>query len=440
MRGVRLFSIPLWVALGWLLPLDANAHGSTTDVLQPSAIATVSDVAQLASPLLRWAAIALMVACAVAMFRWLRRQRAALREGLPSPSEVDAEWLAQHVFSLTPELVGALYDRRVAWPEVAALVARMSGESKLASRVATGEQGWGNLELWLLVDREELSGYERELVESLFFAKRTTSGEAVQEAYRSVGFDPAAILRRHLEPALQGLVGAGPVLTRGLGLGLAACLLASIAAVASGAAGVVVACAVAAFAAVGPLGAKWAAARWRRGPDRTDSETLPFALGAGASLLALAAMLAAWPSLRPLEAGLALAWSVVGSVLAARVVGSKESAQGLGLRRNLLAARRYFQSELERAEPRIDDEWLPYLIALDLKAAVDHWYLAYGRLDTAARRERQVGAGATEQGWTGGAGAYGGVGAAGAWIAATLGLTVAAPGRRRGTSAELGYQ
>jgi hypothetical protein len=406
-----------------------------------------------ASPILRLAAVAVLVVAALLIFAWLRRGRDAMlaesrRESAPpSPEQIDQEWLERHVFSLTPELVGALYDRRVAWPEVAALVARMSGESKLASRVATGAQGWSNLELWLLVDRQELLGYERELVESLFFAERTTSGAAVQEAYRSVGFDPAAILRRHLKAACDDLLGARPVFTWPLRLALAASALAFGAAIVLGASGAPSVCVAAVLAALGPLTASRLAARRRRDPRREGAETGAFAVCAGASAVALGALIAAWPSLGTLEVIGFAGFGLVGSALTARIVGSRESARGLALRRNLLTARQYFATELARSEPRIQDEWLPYLIALDLKGAVDHWYLAFGRVETAARQERlaeqrasrEAAGAASDPAWTGGAGAYGGVGAAGAWIAATSSLMVAAPGRRRPLATELGY-
>jgi hypothetical protein len=322
----------------------------------------------------------------------------------------------------------------------------MSGESKLASRVAGGAQGWGNLELWLLVDRQELSGYERELVESLFFAERTTSGDAVQEAYRSVGFDPAAILRRHLKASCDDLLGTRPVFTWPLRFALGASALGLVAALALGASGAAPVCVAAVLAALGPLSASRLAARFRRDPNRDDTESVPFAVSAGASALALGVLIALWPALGLLEVVIFAGWSLVGSALAARVVATREDARGLALRRSLLAARQFFANELTQPEPRIQDDWLPYLIALDLKGAVDHWYLAFGRLETTARRERldeqrasrEETAAAPDHGWTGGAGGYGGVGAAGAWIAATLGLTVAAPGRRR-MPAELGY-
>jgi len=114
---------------------------------------------------------------------------------------------------------------------------------------------------------------------------------------------------------------------------------------------------------------------------------------------------------------------------------AKESADGVTLRRNLLAARRFFASELGRREPRLRDEWLPYLIALELTGAVARWHQAFGRIETAAGKQHQAQAAESDEHaatahWTGGAGALGGRGASGAWIAATARLTVM-PNRER---------
>lgn len=267
------------------------------------------------------------------VWRLLRRQGAP-RGALPSSphADVDAAWLERHVFSLAPELVGAVYDRRVAGSAVAAVLARLCGELKLASRVAAGAGGWNNLELWLLVDREELGGYERELIDSLFITGKTTSADAIQHAYRAVGYEPAAILRRHLRAAADAALGVRP------------------------------------------------AFRWPLGLARASTD-------------------------------------------------------GLTLQRNLLAARRFFASELGRPEPRLRDEWLPYLIALDLTGAVARWHQAFGRIETAASKQRQArvaesGEPAGTAHWTGGAGALGGRGGSAAWITATARLTVANGERR----------
>ncbi|HEX6066894.1 MAG TPA: hypothetical protein VFZ04_21810, partial [Longimicrobiales bacterium] len=52
------------------------------------------------------------------------------------PAEaLDREWLSRHVFNMPPEVVGAAWDNTTSAPEVAAMIARMVLEGKLASRV-----------------------------------------------------------------------------------------------------------------------------------------------------------------------------------------------------------------------------------------------------------------------------------------------------------------
>jgi hypothetical protein len=442
MSGVRKFAVLGTSVLTGLSPLEAVARDVVTTPALP-----------VASPLLRSVAVAILLASVLFVFWRLLRREVALGRGTPLPpaADIDTEWLERHLFSLSPELVGAAYDRRVAGPEVAAVLARMSSESKLASRVAPGLRGANNLELWLLADREELTGYERELVDALFKDRRTTSGDAVQQEYRGAGFEPAAILRRHLNDACETLLGVRRARRWPLGLALAVSAVALLSTLRAGTPGVIPLVLAAGLGALGPLwGAFVLAPPWSRDPERPPRGAWPALACAGASVLALGVLIAAWPTLAPLGVFGVAAWGLTGAVMVARAVASRESQEGFALRRNLLAARRFFAAELERPEPRIHDEWLPYLIALELTLEMGRWHLAYGRIETAARLKRlaERAADASEHTavcWTGGAGALGGVGASGAWIAATSGLRVAAiqeprrPGGALVRSLELGH-
>lgn len=432
MRGVLRFAAAGWIAaLAGLSPLEALAR----DVSQASA-----QEPAVASPALRAAVVAASLLGSLLVFRRLFRREAALGRGkaLPAPAELDAEWLQRHLFVLPPELVGFAYAGRVGGAEVAAVLARMHAESKLASRVASGSRGWNNLELWLLVDRAELGGYERELVDCLFFDGNTTSGDRIRERYGALGFDPAALLARHLRGPRDAVLGVRPpsrwllpVACAGAGLGLLAVLVSAPPDLP-----------VLVGAVLGGLGPVWGtfvlAPRWRRHPERHAIAAWPCVAATGASLLGLALLIMAWPSLPPSGAIGVAAWGLAGAATVARVAASRESRDGLDLRRNLLAARRFFAAELERTEPRMRDEWLPYLIALELSGEVAYWYLAHGRLETAARL-RQLAHGADPEGrdtferaWTGGAGALGGIGESGAWTAAASALGVPpGPGQRR---------
>jgi uncharacterized membrane protein YgcG len=128
--------------------------------------------------------------------------------------------------------------------------------------------------------------------------------------------------------------------------------------------------------------------------------------------------------------GLALANSVF------NLARSRDGAEAIRKRKKLAAARRYFQRELAKAEPRLEDAWFPYLLAFGLGPAVERWFGAYGAATAGASPAATTSGGAargTSSGgapsWTGGGGAFGGAGASGSWAAAvgSVASGVAAP-------------
>jgi len=433
MSGVRAFAILGCSALAGLTPLAAAALD----------VGAEAQALPMASPGVRAGAIAaLLLGALLVAAGWLRRE-GALRRAAPLPAEadIDSAWLEQHVFSLPPELVGAAYDRHVAGPELAAVLARMCGESKLASRVAAGARGWNNLELWLLVERDELTGYERELVDRLFASRKTTSGDRLREEHGATGFDPASVLRPSLSEASDAALGIRPLRRWPLWLAFAAAAGGLALTARADVASIVAVLAAAAIGVFGPLGGALVfAPRFHRDAAKSAARARACLLSAGGSLVALGALIAALPSLPPLAPLGVAACGLLGAVLAARAAASRESADGVALRRNLFAARRFFASELERPEPRLRDEWLPYLIALELTSEIERWYPAYGRIETAARRQRQAPRAEPEHAaappWTGGAGGIGGIGPSAPWIAAAAGLTLA-PRRERSSTGPL---
>lgn len=444
MRGVAAIAQVGGAALVAASPLEAAAWDVAREVYGQAP----------ASPAVRAAAVALLLLGALLVgWRWLRRER-ALGRGAPltAASDIDRAWLERRVLALSPELAGAAFDRRVGGAEVAALLARLCGETKLASRVAAGARGWNNLELWRLVEPDELSGYERELVDRLFGASNSSSVDRVRERYRAAGFAPAALLREPLQAAADAALGvrAARRWPYALLLGAAALALAlTIAAAPSSLAPLLLALLA---GALGPLWAiRVASPRYHRDPSARPSWAHPCVAPAAASVAALALIAAAWPPLPALAPFALAAWGLAGAALVARAAATRESAAGVSLRRDLLSARRFFAAELERPEPRLSDDWLPHLIALELTRELERWYQAFGRIETAARPQRlapteapAAAARATSlvthapleaaSPWTGGAGGLGGVGPSAPWIAATAGLHVAParPGRALG--------
>ncbi len=395
---------------------------------------------------------ALLAVAALLLLRLFAHERAQGRyESATVPRRPDPDWLAEHLLGMKPEIVGAVWDRRIGSAEVAAVLARLVAEGRLSSSVRT-EGRWFKrriLELELLVDRDQLSSYERRLIDRLFFGgRRQTDTAAVRERYRSSGFSPAATIRSGIEKELRRLPGfrsglprPSPAVSMLLTLAGLSCL--TVEAVTRGleAAGPIVALMLVVLAPALVLGQVFA--RWHA--RRADRLWVPAAL----LILLLTACLAV--SSRTILAGsefilsgidyaglfgrLGLALmtlALVNSVLnAAR---TRDRADAVRLRRRLVALRRSLARELGEHRPRLDDAWYPYLLALGLEKKVDRWFEAFGGVSGASSAgswsasTSSSGGGASR--WTGGGGAFGGGGASSSWAAAAGGLAagVSRPG------------
>ena len=116
------------------------------------------------------------------------------REPAP-PDAIDEAWLDQRLFSLLPEEAGALWDESIGAPEVTAVLARLTAEKKLETHASEKE-----MTMRLKAPIESFEGYEKELLEALFFGRRIeTSTSAIKAHYKSRGFDPA----KKIEPGLR---------------------------------------------------------------------------------------------------------------------------------------------------------------------------------------------------------------------------------------------
>lgn len=184
-----------------LVKADLAYQGSAEDQLVSIPVATPTP--------LRAALFAAALLAMVLLFLGFRRSEGALGRFTPPavPADWDEAWLRDNVFLYRPEEVGALWDRTTGAPEVAATLARLVGEGKLASVVENrrllGLFSQDILHLTLKCDRDAFEGYERKLIDKLFFAGRTeTDTEAVRKHYQSSGFDPASTVRPDLEKRL----------------------------------------------------------------------------------------------------------------------------------------------------------------------------------------------------------------------------------------------
>lgn len=378
---------------------------------------------------------------------FVRSERARGRfEALIPPEQIDEAWLQENLLQHPAEVVGSAWDERTSAPEVAAVLARMTAEGKIRTRAETSGilLKRNELHLTLLVDRKELSGYEATLVRSLFFAGDQTSTELIRKHYKNKGFDPVAKIRKPVERMAQRLGSSGPAASRRRDKRWRTTLLLALAGVALLAAtmltprqnlivAAVAAGAIVLFYIIGIAGSEFFRSR--------VADFGPPAVTIVISLLLLACgvvfVLAFLPSILPLHllllAGVPLlALAAIRSILNWSRI--RDDAERLELRRRLAAARNFFKHQLRERNPRLQDDWFPYLLAFGLGNDVDRWFRAFGG-SSAVGPVSSSGSGAgsgsfrSSGGWTGGGGAFGGAGSSGSWAVAagSLAAGVSAP-------------
>ncbi len=353
---------------------------------------------------------------------------------LPPPQTIDRAWLEEHLFSMLPEVVGATWDKETGSSEVSAILARLIQEGKLESRVEEkvyhlfGREiplvrGTPVLHLTLLVPRGSLSGYERKLIDELFVDGRDhTDTETIRSYYRKSGsatFNPVERIREplrkkateltdgHLErlewiwvpTALLGAAGFFLFFVNSVlhtdefvpGIMMLFLLLA----------GFVVALIL--------------ALNYRRAVDLLPWRIVLFLAPLLLSLTLFSFVLAA-PARGCVLLLLSLFFfclAMVNNVL--NMARTRESVEGVRLRRQLAAARRYFRNELKNEHPDLEDSWFPYLVAFGLAPQVDAWFRRHGGHVTSGVRTTGS---SSSSGFSGGGGQFGGGGASGSWSVA----------------------
>jgi hypothetical protein len=438
----RLVLAPCWqVEAGSSLTMEAH-H------LAPGAgfVATIDLVRDAASPPLqlktRGTPVALRVALAVffalvlALTAFVIIHHARTRgQCAPLPTAIDEAWLREHVFAYPPEVVGAAWDRNVSAPEVSAVLARMALEGKIQGRVDSTRSWFGRTrelnELRLCVNRGELSGRERALVDGIFVDGDSIDPDRLRAHYKGRGFDPADLLRGDLEKEVARLIPDGEpvrkwpllvsvVLLFGLGQAVmfTVALLDHDTAMAMG---------LAVLSQLPMLVTLAASFRLQRTVVR-----------ARASIVFLLLVLAGWAGvilwaaqadveIHPLVLLACAALWACGAAVAAWVGRTRTSATGVAVRKGLTAARAHFARELRAPRPRLDDAWAPYLAALGLGHQLDRWARVHGSTEAVGITGTGGGSHGVGSGsWTGGGGSFAGGGATGTWTA-LAGISTAIP-------------
>lgn len=395
---------------------------------------------------------AFLAALAAIAWLYLRLRRHEASRGrfeqAEIPQPLDPAWLDEHLFDLRPEEVGALWDRRVGAPEVAAVIARLVGEGKLGSSVV-GKRN-RDLALELKAERIAFESYERKLVDKLFFDGRTeTDTKAVRKHYRGKGFDPAAIIRGPITRRLRARTRAGdfenpPKDRWPLWLALGFLALLALEGVARGAGVLAVLGVLLVMTPLPVIVGSVFTGIYRMRTRHLTLTSLGFLLPAVAmaSLLLVFGTRFEISDFYPSVFGV-LALFVVPVFLTSvwtHLARTKETAKAMARRQRLGAIRRFFAGELRRDAPALDDAWFPYLLAFGLDKNVDRWFRSHGAglgaVGSASTGAASSSFGSSGSGtsWTGGGGHFGGAGATAAWATAATGLAagVARPGSSGG--------
>jgi hypothetical protein len=445
--------IPPGESFGVHLPLRYRGAGAPASVRRGAS-----------APVRAAVALLFIIALTTVAITFDRREKArGSFEPLPDV-RVDDGWLAANLFTMRPEVAGAAWDSSTGSAEVAALLARMAQEGKLASRVERAGSVFKRdvLHLRLLVDRKQLHDYEEKLIAGLFFDGRTeVSTNDVLDHYKKSGFDPASKIRGGVEKQVRQLSGGGkrkparstgklfsiPVIAAMFAAAVLLLVMSAVGDIATLPAAVllVVLGSLLSFTPALFLTAKFATlARKRRWQAVLAVAPLllfaavicAFILGAfesGTPLTLIGMLTFAHPG--PLLFGGIALLCVAFFTVALRNAMSTEAPESLAVRRKLLVARDFFRQQLATPNPQLRDEWYPYLLAFGLGANVDRWFASFGGAARLAAVSGSFAGGSSNSSsssgsaWSGGGGAFGGAGASGAWAAAagSMAAGVSAP-------------
>ena len=394
------------------------------------------------APPLRYAFLLVFLAAIfLLLILFYRREKSLGRFEPPAPvSSINDAWVETNILQLSPELAGAIWDESVGSAEVAAVLARLVVEGKLQSEVQ-GKKGSTVLHL-KLIDRGGLAGYEKDLVDALFFdGGAETDTERVKKHYQSAGFDPASKIKAPLEKEMAKVLGPTTPGFRPLRIPTLILILAGLAMVAAGClsgvydlvTGLVGAAQIFALYIVSRIMAGF----WRKRLVRQLPHFIYLMIPQALMVILLGLVLFSGF----FRAG---AWTLAGLMLLAagafnsilNAAKSRENAAQIAFRRRFAAAREYFRAQLSSPNPALRDSWYPYLLAFGLGESVDRWFNAYGRQATGVNSigTSMSGSGSGGTSWTGGGGAFGGAGASASWAVAagSMAAGVAAPGSSSG--------
>lgn len=429
---------PIWSGAQPVNIVRENVQPGASEVVRvPLVYGGAADPAGVRRPIPAWIPLAVFAGFALGVVlliaRFLAQERGVGRFAPVEPKFDEA------VLKIPAELAGAVWDAGVGAPEVAAVLARMTQEGKLASRVHKD-----TLHLTLKTSRDKLLGYERALVTKLFYdGRNTTDSDSVRTHYSSTGFDPASHIRPGIDEKLARLVNWDQKVKRFRPLVdalliVAAFALVCVASILGGADNVGTAILVTFLSGFVTVFAGIAARHFSRTivgmqPGFAGVSVLcamvsgPFVL----ACLIARELLVDGPTL------IALAlWTLSLLNLILDLLKIQDPPALIDYRKRVAGVRQYFLRELRKPQPEMRDEWFPYVLAFGLGKHVERWFRSFGApskstgvTTTTSTWSSSSSSSPSTPSWTGGGGAFGGAGASGTWALAAGGLAagVSAP-------------
>ncbi|HYK01182.1 MAG TPA: DUF2207 domain-containing protein [Thermoanaerobaculia bacterium] len=420
---LRLTFDPVWGAQPVSIARENQPPGEGVPVDQPLKYGAEGSPAGIERPMSAAIPVAVLVLFAAGFIFIVQRFVAAEKQvGRLEPivARFDDELL-----ELDPEVAGAVWDAGVGAPEVAAVIARMTQEGKLTTRAEDG-----TLHMHLEARRKELKGYERELVDKLFYdGGHDTDTDSIKSHYASKGFDPSKEIREGVEVKLDKLADWSTKEERyrlevNIGLLIVALLLLAGSAFLGESD---VAAAVIGFFATGFFGlfACLSAVHFSKNITNVGTAMIaPTILMVIASApLVISCLLAPTSSMHAPVLFALMLWTLALAKMAFDLLRIRDTPKKISYRKRIAGAREYFIEQLRRDQPDMRDEWFPYVLAFGLGQHVDRWFRSFGGETSrssgmSSSYSSSSSSSSSSSGWTGGGGAFGGAGASGTWAVA----------------------
>ena len=281
--------------------------------------------------------------------------RETLRRHASGSEEVDERFLREHVLNEAPEVIAARWSGRNSYPSIEQFLRRLERQGKVSITIDADER----VSLRLLVPRERLTSFERSGIDSLIPDGWETSSDDIQRRYAGQDFDPtdsiwAEIQRIRTSSMMRAAVPWYAKLIS-IALFVTGLYFAIQESVRMGREPAVL--------AAGVVGS-WIV--YSLSPRKTPLLLIPLVV-----LTGLMVFLHFTADLSPTyfaSAGLALMFLGTYSAVLARSMTryAPEVAP-------LAHARAWVTNELKSPAPRLRDEWIPWLLALDLGNNIERW-------------------------------------------------------------------